>query len=258
MTIWWCIQNWRSFECDGKIKTLHTSHLKNHSCIQRTIHAVFFEASKQKKIWPHRIYIPVGQSKPFKMTSQGKNLKTPRLWGVFVRWVCCFNKKNVSILIIRVSYLLSCFVPVSVDLSHLNGWKEPPGASFLLHTCSVSTHELRMVDCQWRPRLVCVTEICLARSWTLRSVCRWTSETSAWTQWLPAPLLWSCASSSGRSAPGGRWWHRPWGCRACPGIRWRSGSWTPSRSWFGWTSGTDTPHLRQKSITWWANTRFQV
>lgn len=60
------------------------------------------------------------------------------------------------------------------------------------------------------------TGICLAQSWTPHSVCHWTSGTGEWTRWLPAPLLWSCAFSSGRSAPGGRWWRRPWVCRACP------------------------------------------
>ena len=79
-----------------------------------------------------------------------------------------------------------------------------------------------------------------ALSWTLRSVCHWTSGTGAWTRWPPAPQLWSCAFSSGRSAPGGRWWRRPWECRACPRIRWRSDSWTLSEWWSGWTSATET------------------
>lgn len=39
----------------------------------RTIHAVLSEASK-----PHWIYTPVGK----RLTSQGKNLKTPCFWAV--------------------------------------------------------------------------------------------------------------------------------------------------------------------------------
>lgn len=88
---------------------------------------------------------------------------------------------------------------------------------------------------------ICLTAICLARSWTLHSVYHWTSE----TQWLPAPQLWSYAFSSGRSAQGGRWWHRLWGCKACPGIRWHSSSWIPSGWWSGWTSGTETWQVRE-------------
>lgn len=88
------------------------------------------------------------------------------------------------------------------------------------------------------------TVICPARSWTLRSVCHWTSGTIVWSQWLPAPRLWSYAFSSGRSAPGGRWWRTPWGCRACPGRRWRLGSWTPSGWLSGWTSATETRQVR--------------
>lgn len=133
MIHFWHLQNSLSVcQCDGKIKSLHTSHLKNIH-VHRTIHAVLFEASQQKKSdlmgftnqqdkVNHSIRLLRGRIE--------KHLVCVVIW--------CFNKKcqysHYKCLLFTFMLCPSFFWS---ELKHL-------GASFLLFTCSISAQSLRV------------------------------------------------------------------------------------------------------------------